>query len=237
MKQDLEAAERATQKAVMQQTVLKEGDYFGVRAIEKGYYGGVAQSRPASGKNLSLMSPGWKIIDINGSLVSLSRAPSSANSLRTNASTITPRLQPSNAELSGRRNHDPAVTMSTYVPTSPISPTSPVSPSRQEASTAAKQNPESITGVSAPPSKRPALNYQVQCYAQWRLSAENRRTTRAVSRFENKPSGLRSSETGRRRSCSASAVEDQLRSLQGKLHAQEAAGSIDYFNQPSPICL
>lgn len=244
----------------MQRRVLDEGDYFGVRAIEKGYYGGVAQTPPASGENSPLMSPGWKIIDSTGSLVSpspkgsnipewsisgriVSRAPSSANSLRTNASTITSRLQPSDAELSGRRNHDPAVTISTYVPTLPISTALPASPSRLEASTTAKENLKSITRVSAPPSQRAAPNRQVQSYAQWRLSAENS-TTRAVSRFENKPSGLRSSdnsidntyihsETGRRRSRSASSVEVPLRSWQGKLYARETTNSIDNFNKPS----
>lgn len=47
MKQDVEAAERATQKAVMEK-VLGEGDLFGVRAVERGFYGGVAQSPATS---------------------------------------------------------------------------------------------------------------------------------------------------------------------------------------------
>jgi hypothetical protein len=242
----------------MQQKVLDEGDYFGVRAIEKGYYGGVAQSPPASGGNSPLMPPQWTVIDSNRSLIPLSprcgsdvpessisgrtasQAQASTDSLKTNASTIT-RPQPSNAELTGRRNHDPAIAMSTYVPTSPASPL------KLESSIVPKQNPETVQRVSAPPSKRPALNRQVQSYAQWRLSADLRRITCAVSRSGNKASGLRAedrsidntymhSETDRHRSCSASSVEErtQLRSLRGKLYAQEAAGSSDYLNQPSP---
>jgi len=240
----------------MQQNVFDEGDYFGVRAIEKGYYGGVSQSAPASGGNSPLMSPRWTVIDSNGSPMPLSprcrsdvpassgriasRAQVSTASLRTNASTMA-RPQPINAELTGRRNHDPVVSVSAYVPTSPASPL------KLESSKVAKQSLETIARVSAPPSKRPALIRQVQSYAQWRLSADLRRTTSAVSRFGNKASGLRAedssinysythSETDRRRSCSASFVEErtQFHSLQGKLYAQEAVGSSDYLNQSFP---
>jgi hypothetical protein len=260
MKRDLEAAERATQKAVMQEKVLDEGDYFGVRAIEKGFYGGIAQSASTSAANSPRLSPVLTMIDGNGPPISptslrgsgipellLSGSKASLGSsnvklMRTHAPTMTLRLQPSDAELGGRKNHDPAVTMSTYVPTPPKSR------SRLETSMKSTQNSESIPRISALPSLRPTLNRQVRSYAQWRLSADMRSTARVVSRSENKASCLRSPEasvintytnpqTGRSKSRSVSSEEErnQLPSLERELDARKAESSIDFLTQSSPF--
>ncbi len=47
-KADLEAAGKTEERHELNTRELDEGDLFGVRAIESGYFGGVAQSRPAS---------------------------------------------------------------------------------------------------------------------------------------------------------------------------------------------
>ncbi|MCJ1362037.1 hypothetical protein MMC16_001139 [Acarospora aff. strigata] len=44
----LEAGEKEGEKCEIQQRKLDEGDLFGIRAIESGYFGGVTQSRPTS---------------------------------------------------------------------------------------------------------------------------------------------------------------------------------------------
>ncbi|USP77927.1 uncharacterized protein yc1106_05201 [Curvularia clavata] len=104
-----------------------EGDLFGIRAIEAGFYAGVAQSRPTSRagsvmgdhaamSNTTLVggsasSPLMKGQSNNASMLSL-------NLSAANEPTRPPmKLRPSEAELSGRHNH--TVDMSLQVPPSP----------------------------------------------------------------------------------------------------------------------
>lgn len=240
----------------MQERLLEEGDYFGVRAIEQGYYGGVAQSPPISGKNSPRLSPVPAIISRIGSPVltipsqgssisefslndlAISRAPSSIRSLKTEASMRSPRLQPSDAELSGRRNHDPTITVNSFAHV----PQSPIFLSTLDASEESTPDCESVSVITAPPRMRPTLNRQVQSYAQWRPSADLRSTARA----KNRVSGIRSRDisdnnvytnpqTGGRRSRSASTAElvNQLRSLQQEIDAMKAAGSFDSVTKAS----
>ncbi|KAH9866503.1 hypothetical protein J1614_008193 [Plenodomus biglobosus] len=113
-----------------------EGDLFGIRAIEAGFYAGVAQSRPTSraGSVMSINHPGMSTSTLVGGNVSspLMKGQTNNNSvlslnlggggndgnLQPRAPSPGPKLRPSDAELSGRRHHG-AVDMSLQVPPSP----------------------------------------------------------------------------------------------------------------------
>ncbi|PMD30894.1 hypothetical protein L207DRAFT_203039 [Hyaloscypha variabilis F] len=122
---EMEAAMKSTdkEKLVRRQKKPGEGDLFGVRALEHGYFGGVAQSRPSSPTPSYKLAPNTTLVDwgkaprpgsSSSSLVdyrssrngSVSSLPMSTNQSKHKPSPL--RLQPSDAELSGRINHDPA---------------------------------------------------------------------------------------------------------------------------------
>jgi hypothetical protein len=139
---------------------LDEGDLFGIRAIQSGYYGGVAQSRPVSpvgshspegsmSNTLLGSRPSPKLIattpmssvttlplearrsspsPLSHDVISLREGSRSMAAPKRNLTPINPRLQPSEAELNGRINHDPAVNMSLDVPPSPLRATAAPSP-------------------------------------------------------------------------------------------------------------
>jgi len=71
-----EAAKKTTDREKLVQRQVKEGDLFGVRALEHGYFGGVAQSRPQSPTPSYILAPETPIVDWsksgNGSLTSSS---------------------------------------------------------------------------------------------------------------------------------------------------------------------
>ena len=131
-----------------------EGDLFGIRAIQSGFFGGVAQSRPSSiaesnspegsssntllGSHASpkfgqspmsstttlpldarrsspLAHKAISTEDLNAPTPSKRRAPTPLRST----------LAPSDAERSGRLNHDPAVNMSLEIPPSPVATSRP----------------------------------------------------------------------------------------------------------------
>ena len=145
IQKDLEAAtvKDDTVELTLNQREKDEGDLFGIRAIEAGFYAGVAQSRPTSRAgsragsiaghpNLSTStlvanpnSPLLKPHSNGGSMVSLPLAGKNGNrdsetlpDRRPSPSNI--KLRPSEAELNGRHNpYDPAVDMSLEVPASP----------------------------------------------------------------------------------------------------------------------
>ncbi|KAI9649355.1 hypothetical protein NHQ30_001930 [Ciborinia camelliae] len=116
---------------------LGEGDLFGIRAIERGFYGGVSQSRPSSPVQSMFGPPSADATDLSEtssndesargssaasssirSSSSLSRLPSEIsvpNSIKQKPSHL--RLQPSNAEI--RRSARPNLGGS-YIPPSPI---------------------------------------------------------------------------------------------------------------------
>lgn len=129
---------------------LDEGDLFGIRAIQSGYFGGVAQSRPSSiaedrsdkdsmASNTLLgshQSPERKGPSPMSSVVTLPLEARTSSPLRhtviSTADSDRPRtpkgqppqpikstLQPSDAQSSGKVNHDPAVNMFLDVPPSP----------------------------------------------------------------------------------------------------------------------
>lgn len=133
---------------------LDEGDLFGVRAIQSGYYGGVAQSRPVSAAgshspdesssiflgshpspNLVATTPMSSVTSLpldarqgsprRQSLLLPTGVGRTATPQRPIPRPIKSALQPSEAELSGRINHDPAVNMSLEIPPSPLGSTRP----------------------------------------------------------------------------------------------------------------
>ncbi|KAI9719617.1 MAG: hypothetical protein M1812_003388 [Candelaria pacifica] len=151
-KADLEAAGKAEERHELNTRALDEGDLFGVRAIESGYFGGVAQSRPVSLAGSPMSS---RRNSMANTLTAKQLAPkivtSSPSSSVTNlpAAHSPPRrtthgpvqddeigaapptkrrvpsamnmgLRPSQAELTGRHNLDPAVDMNRDVPPSPV---------------------------------------------------------------------------------------------------------------------
>lgn len=97
-----------------------EGDLFGIRAIEAGFYAGVAQSQPTSraGSAMSMHRPGTgnsTLVGGNSSLGLLKYASNnSALNLQLGENQVSPlpravspvpKLRPSDAELNGRRHH------------------------------------------------------------------------------------------------------------------------------------
>jgi hypothetical protein len=121
----MEAATKSSdrEKLVRRGKKLEEGDLFSAKAMKHGHFGGVARSRPSSPTPSYILEPSTTIVDWskapkpgssssslvdyassrNGSVVSL---PLSLNQSKRKPSPL--RLQPSDAELRGRRNHDPA---------------------------------------------------------------------------------------------------------------------------------
>ncbi|KAH9213768.1 hypothetical protein DL95DRAFT_274513, partial [Leptodontidium sp. 2 PMI_412] len=61
-KAELEASLRSDKEKLVGQGV-REGDLFGVRAIEHGYFGGVSQSRPTSPTPSYVLSPDTPVVD------------------------------------------------------------------------------------------------------------------------------------------------------------------------------
>lgn len=120
-----------------------EGDLFGIRAIEAGFFGGVSQSRPTSRAGSYIENPAMssntligssnshKVMNqsMNSSVTTLPLAHTGdRNSPPRKKSPPAIRLAPSEAELTGRHNHNVAVNMSLNVPPSPVMARGPNSP-------------------------------------------------------------------------------------------------------------
>ncbi|MCJ1428092.1 hypothetical protein MMC29_006000 [Sticta canariensis] len=169
---ELEASGAQEERVELNARELDEGDLFGVRAIQSGYYGGVAQSRPVSAAgshsrdessstflgshpspNLVATTPMSSVTSLpldarhgspgRQSLPLPTGVGRTATPPRTIPRPIKSALQPSEAELSGRINHDPAVNMSLEIPPSPLSSTGPPMPNRdsQTTSSAGSRSP------------------------------------------------------------------------------------------------
>ena len=98
-----------------------EGDLFGIRAIEAGFYAGVAQSRPVSRRNsfMEKQSTGSTVVGNSSPLMKAQSSNASVHSLHLGSnSPPSVRIQPSEAELNGRRNHKGPGDMSLHVPPS-----------------------------------------------------------------------------------------------------------------------
>ncbi|KAL8761055.1 MAG: hypothetical protein Q9184_002791 [Pyrenodesmia sp. 2 TL-2023] len=147
---NLEAAGAQEERVELNKREPDEGDLFGVRAIQSGFFGGVAQSRPSSLAG-SISPEGSSSNTLRGSHASSKLAPQSPMSSTTTLpldarrssplahkamssedlnTPSTPKrrmptplrstLAPSDAELSGRLTHDPAVNMFLEIPPSPV---------------------------------------------------------------------------------------------------------------------
>lgn len=152
-KSNLEAAGVHEERVELNKREPDEGDLFGVRAIQSGFFGGVAQSRPtsladsnspegsssntllgshSSPKNQSPMSSVTTLpLDARRSSPLAHKAMSSEDlSAPTTPKRRVPTplrttLAPSDAELNGRVNHDPAVNMLLEIPPSPLASSRP----------------------------------------------------------------------------------------------------------------
>ncbi|KAL8948437.1 MAG: hypothetical protein Q9222_005371 [Ikaeria aurantiellina] len=147
-KGNLEAAGAQEERVELNKREPDEGDLFGIRAIQSGYFGGVAQSRPSSlastspegsSANTLLGSHSSPKITTQSPMSSVTTLPLEARRSSPLAHKAmssedlnvqgTPKrrvptplrstLGPSDAELSGRISHDPAVNMSLEIPPSP----------------------------------------------------------------------------------------------------------------------
>ena len=151
----MEAAHGQDERLELNKRELDEGDLFGIRAIQSGYFGGVAQSRPSSvagdhspererssSSNTllgSYPSPKMGAASPMSSVLTLplearhSSSPLRKTVISTNeerpstASRAKSTLQPSDAEMHGSINHDPAVNMYLNVPPSPTAQSRPSS--------------------------------------------------------------------------------------------------------------
>lgn len=162
---------------------LDEGDLFGIRAIQSGYFGGVAQSRPSSiagdfegeqssasntllgghsspkGGAASPMSSVLTLpLEARHSSSPLRKTMVSTNEERPPTSRAKSMLQPSDAEMYGRINHDPAVNMHLNVPPSPTALSRPsssgfMSRSRSSSEDSPEETPERSPESSTFPSQ------------------------------------------------------------------------------------
>lgn len=175
---ELEAQGAREERVELNARELDEGDLFGIRAIQSGYFGGVAQSRPSSptGSHSPQGStsnpvlaghPSPKLIATTpmSSVTALpltARQPSPSPrgrdvpSRQGSRSTVAPprnltptlRLRPSEAELHGRINHDPAIILTrepsrAAVPSSLAGSRSP-SPTSQDQASADRYSPSAL---------------------------------------------------------------------------------------------
>ncbi|KAH8704594.1 hypothetical protein GQ44DRAFT_560765, partial [Phaeosphaeriaceae sp. PMI808] len=133
VKKELEAGPKEDQ-VELNQREKDEGDLFGIRAIEAGFYAGVAQSRPTSRAGSVIGTPSMSsntlVGGANSPLIKGTSANNSVLSLNLgpNDRRISPpsmKLSPSEAELTGRHG---AVDMSLQVPPSPGHPRGSPSP-------------------------------------------------------------------------------------------------------------
>lgn len=165
---------------------LDEGDLFGIRAIQSGYFGGVAQSRPSSingdhspeGEQSSASntllgshpSPKVGAASPMSSVLTLplearhSSSPLRKNVVSTNdgrpstASRAKSTLQPSDAEVAGSINHDPAVNMHLNVPPSPTAPSQDSSRFMSRSRSPSENSPEETREASPGSSTFPSRN-------------------------------------------------------------------------------
>ena len=175
--QQHEEAGRKEDQVELNQREKDEGDLFGIRAIEAGFYAGIPQSRPTSRAGSfadspamssttlvgggSLNTPKIQTHSMSSSVTSLplahttdrsrdSDALPGDNSRRKSPPTI--RLAPSHAEMNGRTNHNVAVNMSLNVPPSPVlarGPQSPVFGGSDDGESDGNTTPRSLSPRSA----------------------------------------------------------------------------------------
>lgn len=142
--QNEEAGQREEQVELTNHREKDEGDLFGIRAIEAGFYAGIPQSRPTSRAGSVVDSPAMSSSTLVGGFnspkiqthsmaSSVTTLPLAHTNDRNRDSDTLPshspprrksppafKLRPSEAELSGRINHNAAVNMNLDMPPSPV---------------------------------------------------------------------------------------------------------------------
>ncbi|KAL8823316.1 MAG: hypothetical protein Q9191_005967, partial [Dirinaria sp. TL-2023a] len=232
---------------------LDEGDLFGIRAIQSGYFGGVAQSRPSSiaeersdrdssASNTLLgshNSPDKRGPSPMSSVVTLPLEARTASPLRhtviSTADTDRPRtpkrqvpnpirstLQPSDAEISGRINHDPAVNMLLNVPPSPGAVSRPSSVGWDSRSSSDNHSPEQTPERSPESSSFPRNSQYGGHYIPTAAPQHNatRDSIRPVSELEypdHEPQSQHASIISRE---SDSTIRDNNRSLRSSIQEE-----------------
>ncbi|KAF2465737.1 uncharacterized protein BDR25DRAFT_82666 [Lindgomyces ingoldianus] len=182
--ENVEAGKRDEQMELNQRE-KDEGDLFGIRAIEAGFYAGIPQSRPGSSAGSivgapsmssntligSLASPKIQSHSVSSSVTSLplahtadrardSQTLPTSNSPPRRKSPPTIKLRPSEAEMNGRINHSASVNMNLMVPPSPVLARPPQSPHF------AGSDDESSDGNASPRSLSPhSANFKPDHYS------------------------------------------------------------------------
>lgn len=199
-----------------------EGDLFGIRAIQSGYFGGVAQSRPSSiaeersdrdstasntllGSHHSSDKRGTSPMDsvvtlpleartsspLRHTVISAADPDRPRTSKRQVPHPIRSTLQPSDAETTGRINHDPSVNMYLNVPPSPGAmsrPSSSGSDIHSRSSSDDRKSDEtsdrSTESSFFPRNSQYGGHYIPTAAPQFTHSDNNRESVRAVSTVE-----------------------------------------------------
>ena len=175
---NVEAGPTEDEQMELNQREKDEGDLFGIRAIEAGFYAGIPQSRPTSRAGSFVGGPGMSSNALIGSLNALkANTHSMASSVTSLPMAHTPGgnrdsdyspdspprrkappaivLRPSEAEQNGRINHNGTVNMSLNVPPSPVLSRQPRSPTFNGSDSG------SDNGRNSPPSLSPhAANFK-----------------------------------------------------------------------------
>lgn len=205
-KAELEAQGAREERVELNARELDEGDLFGIRAIQSGYFGGVAQSRPVSpvrshspegstSNTLLGSRPSPKLVattpmssvtvlpldarqsspsPLGHDASSLREGSRSMATPRRNLTPVNPRLQPSEAELSGRINHDPVVNMSLEIPPSPLRPSGAHPSPGSRSPSPSYPFPIVSDDHRAPSALRPGKPQEIRGYAQQLSHSEMR---------------------------------------------------------------
>ncbi|KAF2105886.1 hypothetical protein BDV96DRAFT_508657 [Lophiotrema nucula] len=176
-KENVEAG-RKEDHLELNQREKDEGDLFGIRAIEAGFFAGIPQSRPTSRAGSiaestkgtpsistntligSLASPKIQTHSAMSSVTSLPLAHMSDRNRDSETLADSPprrksppaiKLRPSEAELNGRINHNASVNMNLAVPPSPVLARAPSSPAfgSSDADSDGAATPRSLSPRSA----------------------------------------------------------------------------------------
>ncbi|KAF2793909.1 hypothetical protein K505DRAFT_361588 [Melanomma pulvis-pyrius CBS 109.77] len=176
---NVEAGPTDDEQMELNQREKDEGDLFGIRAIEAGFYAGIPQSRPTSRAGSFVGGPG---VNSNALIGSLSALKMNTNSMASSVTSLplahtpggnrdsdylpdspprrkgppTITLRPSEAEMNGRINHNGAVNMALNVPPSPVLARAPRSPTFN-----GSDGSDSDNGRHSPPS----ANFRQDHYA------------------------------------------------------------------------
>ena len=253
-KAQLEAANGQDERVELNKRELDEGDLFGIRAIQSGYFGGVAQSRPSSvagdheGEQSSSNTllgghPSPKVgatSPMSSTLTLPLEARHSSSPLRktvistdddgpqtSSRAQAKSMLQPSDAEMHGSINHDPAVNMYLNVPPSPTAQSRPSSSGFMSRSRSSSDgSPEETPEASPESSKFPSRNshyggtYVPRSGPQLAVPSEVRDPTRPVSASQYPEDEIHSQSASIISRDSDATIRDNNRSLRSSIQEE-----------------